>query len=67
MSDVSSTPSSAKHVAQNLRGRRRVGDDEVDVAEAGVVVMVIDVDREARQVEHLRIRPEPALVGAVDR
>ena len=34
ISGVSSTPSSREQVAQHLAGRRRVGDDQVDVAEA---------------------------------
>ena len=56
-----------QEVADDLAGRRRVRDDEVDRAEARVVVVVVDVDDERRAVEHLRIRPEPALVGAVER
>ena len=56
----------AEDVAQHLRRRRRVGDDQIRVAEARVVVVVVDVDREARGVEDLRIGPEPAFVCAVD-
>ena len=57
----------AQQVADDLAGRRRVRDDEVHVAEARVVVVVIDVDDERCAVQHLRIRPEPALVRAVER
>ena len=38
----------------HLGGRRRVGDEQVDVAEAGVVVMVVDVDHELRAIDGLR-------------
>ena len=57
----------AEHVAQDLAGRggRRV--DQVDVAEARVVVMVVDVDREGRLVQHDGIGAEPALVRTIDR
>ena len=54
-------------VAQDLTGRRRVRDDEVDVPEGRVVVVVVDVDHEPRRVEErVRLRPEAALVRAVD-
>ncbi len=57
----------AQQVADDLPGRRRVRDDEVDRAEARVVVVVVDVDDERRAVQHLGIGPEPALVRAVER
>ena len=54
-------------VAENLAGRGRLRDDEVDVAEARVVVVMVDVEDERHAVEDLRIGPEPTLVRAVDR
>ena len=53
-------------VREDLARRGRVGDDEVDVAEAGVVVVVVDVERERRLGEQRRVRPEPLLLRAVD-
>ena len=53
-------------VPQHLRGRGGLGDDQVRLAEAGVVVVVVDVDRERRGLEQGRIA-EPLLVGRVDR
>ena len=41
----------AEQVADDLGGRRRVGDDQVDVAEARVVVVVVDVDDERGALE----------------
>ena len=67
MSGVSSTPSSREQVADDLPGRRRVRDDEVDRAEARVVVVMVDVDDERRAVQHLGVGPEAALVRAVER
>ena len=56
-----------QEVADDLAGRRRVRDDEVDRAEARVVVVVVDVDDERRAVQDLWIGPEPALVRAIER
>ena len=56
-----------QEVADDLAGRRGIRDDEVDRAEPRVVVVVVDVDDERRAVQHLRIRPEAALVRAVER
>ena len=54
----------AEHVAQHLARRGCVGDDEIDLAEARVVVVVVDVDRKWNAPEHLRVG-DPALVRAV--
>jgi hypothetical protein len=56
-----------KDVAQDLAGRRGVADDEVHVAEARVVVVVVDVERERGPLEQLRHRPHARLVRAVER
>ena len=56
----------AQDVADHLGRRRRVGNDEVDVAEARVVVVVVDVDHEPRAADRLRSFGDPALVRAVD-
>ena len=66
ISGVSATPELAEDVCEHLAGRRRVGDDEVDVAEAGVVVVVVDVDREPRGVDDARLRADAARARAVD-
>ena len=55
-----------EHVPQHLTRRRRVGDDEVDVAEPRVVVVVVDVEDEGRARESLRIA-DPLRLCAVDR
>ena len=52
---------------QDLGRRRRVPVDEVDVAEAAVVVVVVDVDDAAgARAQRLVDLSEPALVAAVD-
>ena len=53
-------------VAQHLARRGRVGDDEVDVAEARVVVVVVDVEDERGERENGLVA-DPVLLGAVDR
>ena len=53
-------------VAQQLSRRGRFGVDDNHVAEARVVVVVVDVERERRQVEDGRIGTESALVRTVD-
>ena len=54
----------AEEVAQHFAGRRRVRDDEVDLPEAGVVVVMVDVDRERHASEDLGIG-DAALVRAI--
>ena len=54
-----------EHVGQHLRRRRCLGGDEVRGAEAGVVVMVVDVDDD-RCLEQALVG-EPRLLRAVDR
>ena len=56
----------AEHVREHLARRGRVRDDEVDVAEARVVVVVVDVDRERRGVDDARLGADPARARAVD-
>ena len=56
----------AEDIAQQLPGRGCFRVDEDHVTEARVVVVVIDVERERRQLQHGRIGPDPALVRAVD-
>ena len=56
----------ADDVPEHLARRRRGRIDEVDVAEARVVVVMVDVDRERRRVERRGVGSEPALVGRVD-
>ena len=56
----------AEHVCEHLARRRRVRDDEIDVAEAGVVVVVVDVDREPRRVDDARLGAHAARARAVD-
>ena len=56
----------ADHVCEHLAGRRCVRDDEVQVAEARVVVVVVDVDREPRGVDDARLRAHAARARAVD-
>ena len=56
-----------EQVAHDLGRRGGIGDDEVDGAEAGVVVVMVDVDDERGLLEQAGIGPEPPLVGAVDR
>ena len=51
-------------VGEHLTGGGRVLDDEVDVSEARVVVVVVDVDRE-RRLEQSRL-DDPVLLRAVD-
>ena len=53
-------------VAHDLGGRRRVRDDQVHVAEARVVVMVVDVEHELRALDR-RLGADPRLLCAVDR
>ena len=67
MSGVSVMPSSAKEVGEDLSGRGRVGDDEVHVPEARIVVVVVDVDHERRALDERGVGPESALVRAVER
>src|SRR5204862_106719 len=55
-----------QQVAHDLGGRRRVCDDQVDVAEARVVVVVVDIDDEFRMLEQRAVRAEPVLVRAVE-
>jgi hypothetical protein len=54
-------------ISQHLARRGRVAHDEVDVAEARVVVVVVDVDRQRRLLEQGLVRPHPLLVRAVER
>ena len=56
-----------EEVAEDLSRRGRRSDDHVDVAEAAVVVVMVDVDHERRALEHGRIGPDPARVRAVER
>ena len=55
-----------EEVGHDLARRGRVGDDQVDVAEARVVVVMVDVDRERRALEDRGIGPEALLLRAVD-
>ena len=55
----------AEDVAQYLSRRRGRGVDEVDVAEARVVVMVVDVECQRHAPEDVRVG-DPALVRAVE-
>ena len=55
-----------KDIAQDLPGRRRVGDDQVDVAETRVVVVMVDVENERRRGEDGLVA-DPVLLGTVDR
>ena len=45
----------AKNVTQDLPGRRGVGNDQVDLREARVVVVVVDVDGQRYASEDVRI------------
>ena len=56
----------AEDVADDLGGRRRLVDDQVDAAEAVVVVMVIDVEHQAGALDRLGVGADAALVRAVD-
>ena len=56
-----------EEVAQDLARRGGVADDEVEIAEARVVVVVVDVDRQRRLLEQRRVRRHALLVGAVER
>src|SRR6266550_2345460 len=62
ISGVSSTPS-----ASNTSRSTSPVDDEVDGAEAAVVVVVVDVDDELRPIDRSRVRPHPVGLRAVDR
>ena len=55
-----------ENVPQNLAGRGRVGDDEVEVAEARVVVVVVDVEGE-RRARTSGVVADALLLRAVDR
>jgi hypothetical protein len=55
-----------EEVGQHLGGRRGVRDDEIHVAEARVVVVVVDVDRQAGLLGEPRL-DDPVLLRAVDR
>ncbi len=55
-----------EQVVEDLACRRCVSRDEADAAEPRVVVVVVDVDDERRALEEGRIRPQPALVRAVE-
>ena len=54
----------AEEIAQDLARRGCVRHDQIDLAEARVVVMVVDVDGKWNAPEYLRVR-DPALVRAV--
>ena len=56
----------SEEVGEHLAGRRRVGDDEIDVPETRVVVVVIDVDHERRRSDDARLGADPARARAVD-
>ena len=56
-----------EHVGEDLAGRGRIRDDEVDVPEARVVVVMVDVDDERRRVDRARLGSHPTGAGAVDR
>ena len=56
----------AEDVAQQLAGRRGLRVDEVDVAEARVVVVMVDVHHEGLPLEQRLVR-EARRLGAVDR
>ena len=58
-------PERDEDVREHLRGGRCVVDDEVDVPEARVVVMVVDVHGQPRRLDQ-RLFDDPALLGAVD-
>ena len=60
ISGVSGDVERAEQVADDLGGRRGVGDDQVDGPEAGVVVMVVDVDARAAPARASRVGAEPA-------
>ena len=55
-----------EEVGEHLAGGRRVRDDEVEVAEAWIVVVVVDVDREARGVDDAWFRSHPTRTRTVD-
>src|SRR3954451_2944458 len=59
-------PQLGEHVAQHLARGGGVGDDEVDVAEARVVVVVVDVEDERGERENGLVA-DPILLRAVDR
>ena len=54
-------------VADDLAGRRRVSDDEVDLPEPCVVVVVVDIERERNRVEQRRGCSHALRVRAVER
>ena len=56
-----------EHVAQHLARRRRIGDDEIDVTEACVVVMVVDVDDGDSLIEQPCVLADAVGLRAVDR
>ena len=56
-----------EHVGEDLPGRGRIRDDEVDVPEARVVVVMVDVDDERRRVDRARLGSHPTGARAVDR
>ena len=56
-----------EEVAQDLPGRRGVGDDQVQGTEARVVVVVVDVHDELSALHDSRVGPEPPVVRAVQR
>ena len=58
-------PEGGDDVAKHFSGRRRLGVDEVEVAEARIVVVVVDVERERRRVQRCRVGAETALVRRV--
>ena len=58
-------PELGENIPKHLSGRRRVGDDEVDVAEAGVVVVMVDIERERRASDGLGVA-DSMLARAVD-
>ena len=66
--DLGSQPDAERieQITGDLGCRGRIRDDEVDGSEARVVVMVIDVDDERGLAEDRRVRPDAALVRAVD-
>ena len=66
ISGVSVDAELAEDVAHDLARGGRVGDDEVHVAEARVVVMVVDVDRELRLQRGHRLRADAVGLRTVD-
>ena len=56
----------AQHVAHDLGRRRRVRHDQVHLAEARVVVVVVDVDHHRGPLYGRAVLADPPLVRAID-